>query len=138
MSHKIGQLWGIMLVSLYLRLKRNIQRRAFRVALVRAYTRWAPHHWEWVDYFFNEHFLTYRAGPYLIDCLADNTRPDPVELAALWAEQVRWCDEELRQRRIDRLVPVAVHFLACLETELGACPEFQPNSMAMLQRQAVQ
>jgi hypothetical protein len=53
-------------------LMQNSEQRIFRNALVRAYAIWAPQNWEWVDYLFNEHFLTYRATNFLINYYLDN------------------------------------------------------------------
>ena len=133
MSNKVGQLLRIMIDNLtinnivHIQLKRNSQCLAFRGALTRAYATWAPHHWEWVDYSFNEYFLTHRAASRLIRYLEDTTWLDPAELAQLWAEQFMWFDEEMRQRHMAQLIPTATHFLSCLEAELRARPEFQPN-----------
>ena len=107
--------------------KRISQRRLFQEALIRTYTTWAPHHWEWVDYSFNKHFVMNRAAPLLAGYLKDGLRPDPAELANAWAKQFTWFDEEMRQRHLAKLVPVATYFLRCLEAELLAQPEYRPS-----------
>ena len=100
------------------RLMKNSEWRLFQDALSRAFTTWAPQHWEWVDYLFNEHFLAHRAGPFLIACMKDGIQPNPIELANIWAEQLTWFDDEMRQRHIAKLTPAAAEFLRCLEAEL--------------------
>ena len=133
MSNKVGQIWGTMIDNLninnivYIQLKRNSQRKAFREVLTRAYATWAPHHWEWVDYSFNEYFLTHRVAPRLICCLADTTWPDPAELAEMWAEQFTWFDEDMRQRHMAKLISAVTNFLGCLKAELCTRPEFRSN-----------
>lgn len=99
-----------------------IQRRRFQAALSSAYTTWSSRHGEWVDYSFNQHFLTHQVTPYLIHCQEENTQPDPVELAKRWAEQFTWFDKEMRQRHIATLIPAICDFMSCLEAELRAHP----------------
>ncbi|HXW00623.1 MAG TPA: hypothetical protein VEC93_19560 [Anaerolineae bacterium] len=83
------------------------------------YSIWAPQHWEWVDYSFNEYFLTHQVAPRLARCLKGATQPDPAELANMWAEQFIWFSEEMRQRHIAELIPAITNFLCCLEAEVG-------------------
>lgn len=112
-------------------LLQNTEQRIFRDALTRAYTIWAPQNWEWVDSLFNEHFLTYRATNFLIKYyMKDRSLPEPIELANLWAEQFKWFDEEMRQRHIAKLTPVAAEFLRSFETELQFHLHDQRNSQA--------
>lgn len=99
-------------------LEQVIERRAFQAALTRAYTIWAPSNWEWVDYSFNEYFLTHQVVPYLIHCWKEAIQPDPTELANLWAEQFTWFDQEIRQRHMAHLMPAVDNFLLCLEAGL--------------------
>ena len=133
MSNKMEQLLSIMIDNLHInnvvrtQLKRNSQRQALRKALVRAYTTWAPRHWEWVDYCFNEHFLTYRATPLLMRHMEDATPLDQVDLANIWAEQFTWFDDEMRQRHIAQLIPAVTNFLVYLAAELHSLREFQTN-----------
>lgn len=127
MSHKVGQLRGIIIDKLSIQLRRNLRQRVFRGALTRTYATWAPHHWEWVEYCFNEHFVMHKIAPYLICCLEHTTRPELAELANTWAEQFTWFDEKMRQRHIARLIPAVSNFLTILEAELSVHPEFQPG-----------
>jgi hypothetical protein len=94
--------------------RQNPQQAAFREALTRAYTTWAAHHREWVDYSFNEFFLTHQVAPRLERA----PQPDPAELAHLWAEQFTWFNEEMRQRHISNLIPAIANFLCCFEVEV--------------------
>jgi len=99
-------------------LSKNSEQRLFQDAVIRAYTTWAPKNWEWVESLFNEHFLTHRAAPFLIAYVKDGVELNPVELANVWAEQLTWFDEEMKQRHITKLVPAARDLLLCLEAEL--------------------
>ena len=103
-------------------LSKNSEQRLFQDAIIRAYTTWAPKNWEWVESLFNEHFLTHRAAPFLIAYVKGGVELNPVELANVWAEQLTWFDEEMKQRHITTLVPPATEFLLCLEAELQ--PQF--------------
>ncbi|GIK37936.1 MAG: hypothetical protein BroJett011_17690 [Chloroflexota bacterium] len=128
-SNRVEQLWRSVLENLSVRVKRRLQCRTVQIGLKRAYSTWAPYHWEWVDYFFNEPFLTHQVTSYLIDCLADMKRPDPMELATLWAEQVTWFDKKMRQRHMAKLFPAVARFLDCLEAELHARPLLTISSL---------
>lgn len=105
-------------VARNVRLINNFEQRLFRDALTRAFTAWAPQHWEWVDYLFNEHFLTHRVAPLLATCRQDGIQLDPVKLANIWAEQLTWFDDEMKQKHMAKIVPAATDFLLCFETEL--------------------
>jgi hypothetical protein len=124
MSNNMEQLNKIMTVKPSLRqimpkwLKQVVERRTFQAALTRAFVTWAPSNWEWVDYSFNEYFLTHQVVPYLIHCRKEAIRPDPTELANLWAEQFTWFDQEMRQRHVVQLMPAVTNFLSFLEAEL--------------------
>jgi hypothetical protein len=96
---------------------KNSEQRLFQDAVIRAYTTWAPQNWESVDSLFNEHFLTHRAAPFLIAYVKDGVELNPVELANVWAEQLTWFDEEMKQRHITKIVPAATDFLLCFEAE---------------------
>lgn len=110
------------------RLMKNSEQRLFQDAVTRAYTTWAPQNWEWVDYLFNEYFLTHRAAPFLVAYMKDGIQPDPVELANVWAQQLTWFDDEMKQRHIAKLVPAATDFLRCLEAELQPHLQYLGNS----------
>jgi len=99
-------------------LMKNSEQRLFQDAVIRAYATWAPQNWEWVDYLFNEHFLTHRAVPFLVTYMKDGIQPDSVELANVWAQQFTWFDDEMKQRHVAKLIPAATEFLRCLEVEL--------------------
>jgi hypothetical protein len=126
MGNILQQLSEIMMVKPSLRqhmpkwLEQVVQRRAWRAALSRAYAAWISRHWEWVDYSFNEYFLTHQVAPYLIHCQEEGAQPNPAELAAMWAEQFTWFNQALRQRHIASLIPAISELLSCLETELRA------------------
>jgi len=107
---------------------KNSERQLFQDALTRAFTTWAPQNWEWVDYLFNEHFLTHRAAPFLVAYMKDGIQPDPAKLANVWAKQLAWFDDEMKQRHIAKLTPVAAEFLRCLEAELQSYPQFLNNT----------
>ncbi|HEX9925074.1 MAG TPA: hypothetical protein VGD99_20630 [Anaerolineae bacterium] len=89
---------------------------AFRAAFARAYTRFAHRHEDWVDCFFDEHFLSQTASPVLTRYLKSSPRPTPAELAALWVEQFPPDNSVKKYKAI--LTPVAADFLKLLETEM--------------------
>jgi len=89
---------------------------AFRAALAHAYTRFAHRHQDWVDSFFDEHFLTQTASPVLTRYLKSSPRPTPAELAALWVEQ--FPPENSAKKYTAVLTPVAADFLRLLEAEM--------------------
>lgn len=132
MANKLAQLIEKMMVMPTLPpmrpswLQQVWQRRAFQAALSRAYAAWSSRHWEWVDYSFNQHFLTHQVAPYLIHCQEESTRPDPTELAERWAEQFTWFDAAMRQKHVASLIPAICDFLDCLEVELRAHPFRSP------------
>jgi hypothetical protein len=125
-NHKLEQLIEKMISKLSLqqimpeRMQKYGQRRMFQVALIRTYTTWASHNWEWVDSLFNEHFLAQQAGSLLSRLVQEGRFPDSVELAEAWAEQLSWFDQAMRQRHIATLLPAITVFLGCLEEELRA------------------
>lgn len=103
------------------------QVRAFRVALINAYTTCAGHYYpKWSSYFYDEQFRAHGAAHLLASYRGNATRPEPSELANIWAEQITWLSEEAKQKHIDELVPVASRLLYCLEIELHDQPEFKP------------
>lgn len=110
------------------RLINNSEQQEFRDALTRAFATWAPQNWEWVDYLFNEHFLAHRVAPLLTTGQQAGTRLDSVKLAHIWAEQLAWFDDEMKQRHIAKLIPAAAEFLRCLRTELQMYSQFSDNS----------
>jgi len=111
----------------FIRSKEHTQQQLFQEMVGRAYTNWAPHNWEWVDFSFDEYFLTHKAAPLLARYLEDSVSPDPTELAITWSEQFKWFDEGMRQRHLTLLVPAASQFLRYLEVQLRAHPKFQSN-----------
>ena len=103
------------------------QVRAFRVALINAYTTCAGHYYpKWSSYFYDEQFRAHGAAHLLASYRGNATRPEPSELANIWAEQITWLSEEAKQKHIDELVPVASRLLYCLEIELHDRHEFNP------------
>lgn len=101
-------------------LRRKYQQWALRQAISRTYTSFARQNWEWVDYLFDEPFLTRRAFPLLARSLEGNAWPAPIELAGVWAEQFTWFSETMKQHHMAKLIPVASHFLRMLKMELSA------------------
>ena len=133
MSNKVGQLLSIIVDNLNInnilriQLKRNSQGQAFQAALTWAYLTCARHYYpKWTSYFMDEEFRTHGAALLLGCYLKNGAYPEPAELANIWADQMMWLSEEVRQRHIAELVPVASRFLLCLEAELHVRPEFQP------------
>ena len=111
--------------------ERNAQRLAFRVILTSGYITCARHYYpKWTSYFMDEEFRTHGAALLLGCYLKNGAYPEPAELANIWADQMMWLSEEVRQRHLAELVPVASRFLHCLEAELRVRPEFQPIFVA--------
>jgi hypothetical protein len=123
-SNSLEQLNKIMTVKSSLRqirpkwLEQIVERQAFQAALTRAYATWASSNGEWIDYSFNEHFLTHRAAPLLIRHMKGATPLGEADLANIWAEQFTWFDSEMKQRHIAKLIPAITDFLFCMEAEL--------------------
>jgi hypothetical protein len=107
---------------------RSPRHRAFRVALTHAYTVCARHYYpKWASYLLDEQFQA-RGARRLHACyLMGVTCFQPADLAAFWADHMGWFSEEVKQRHIAELVPVASRFLRCLEAELCARPELHPS-----------
>lgn len=117
---KTGLSWipGVRLVQGWLRAL------AFRAALKRTYTSFACQEEEWVDAFFDEHFIRHYAAPLLNRYLQQDTDPpSPVELATVWADQFR--PGSPAKKYIAKLTPVAADFLASLEADLQRYPVFR-------------
>jgi hypothetical protein len=102
--------------------------RAFRTALTHAYTVCAHQYYpKWASYLLDEDFQARGARRLRACYLMGVACFQPADLAAFWADQMGWLSEEIKQRHITELIPVASRFLRCLETELCARPEFHPN-----------
>jgi hypothetical protein len=102
--------------------------RAFRTALAHAYTVSAHQYYpKWASYLLDEEFQARGARRLRACYLLGVACFQPADLAAFWADQMGWLNEEVKQRHIGELVPVASRFLRCLEAELCARPEFHPN-----------
>ncbi len=91
-------------------LGRDLQRLAFQAALARAYTAFARQYPQWENSFFDQHFLTHGAVPFLARCLRRDAPQDPAELAAAWADQLRLAGTR-RERHIRDLTPACTDFL---------------------------
>jgi hypothetical protein len=98
--------------------KRQILRRSLNRAITRAYTSFVREYPDWVDYFFDEYFLSQRAFPLLADYMAKNAMPTPSELARVWTEQFTWFNPEMKERHMAQLMPVAADFLRRLDREV--------------------
>jgi hypothetical protein len=102
--------------------------RAFRIALAYAYTVCARQYYpKWASYLLDEEFQARGARRLRACYLLGVACFQPADLAAFWADQMGSLGEEIKQRHITELIPVASRFLRCLETELCAHPEFHPN-----------
>jgi hypothetical protein len=101
-------------------LGRQFQRWMLRRAIAQTFAAFAPQNRDWVDYAFDEWFLTQRAFSLFSHALEHHTWPTPVELARLWSEQFAWVNDETRARHTTALIPVAADFLSRLKLELAS------------------
>ncbi len=95
-----------------------LQTIAFRVALKRAYNRFAEAHPEAVKLFFDEYFLRRNAAPLLARYIDGQTPPTPAQIANVWDRQIGPASDAVRRRRIADLTPISANFLNILESEL--------------------
>ena len=96
-----------------------VQRRALDRALQVAYPPFARAHAPWVASYFDDHFLTVRAMPLLMEAWESSQRVTPAQLAAAWSAQfspMNTFADELHTEATQ----VAATFLAMLEAELDA------------------
>lgn len=98
-------------------LVKQSRQRAFRRAISQAYATFSQNYPDWADYLFDEHFLTHQAAPLLARHLQGYPPPQPAELAQVWAGQLFWEEESLKQKHIAALMPAAASFLRLLESE---------------------
>jgi hypothetical protein len=107
---------------------RRAQRKALRGALAWAYTVSARDYYpKWASYLLDPEFQAL-GERHLRDCyLRGVACLNPAELAEFWADQMGFLTQEIRQRHVVELVPVASRFLRDLEAELCAQPEFRSN-----------
>jgi len=99
-------------------LAQDYQRRRLRQAINRAYAAFAGQYPLWAESLFDKRFLRHKAAPLLNGYLTGESGPDAATLAKAWTEQMRYLDENLRQRHIAALTLVAADFLRLLEAEL--------------------
>lgn len=105
-------------------LKKDPQELAFKVALTRAYNRFADKHPEWAATLFDEHFIKNSGAPLLLRCLQPADAPDGKELATLWANHLSG-NKASRKQRIAQATPIASEFLREFNQQLRARPEFR-------------
>ncbi len=110
---------------------RRVQRKALREALAWAYTVSARQYYpKWASYLLDPEFQALGES-HLRDCyLRGVACLNPVQLGEFWADQIRWLDEDVKQRHVAELVAVAARFLRCLEAEMCVAGEFQASSVA--------
>lgn len=89
---------------------------AFQAALTRAYRRFAERYEDWVDCFFDKHFVQRKANALLARYLQPFDPPAPNELVRLWVDQ--FPVDHVAQNYMADLTPVAAEFLRLLETEM--------------------
>jgi hypothetical protein len=134
MSTKVTQVVRTMIDDLrfdkavHLGASRNVRYRAFRSALTQAYVMCARHyHLKWASYLLDEEFQAHAARRLRACYLEGVACLGPAELAGFWADHMGWLSEEVKERHIAELIPVASRFLRCLEAELCARPELHPS-----------
>jgi hypothetical protein len=89
---------------------------AFQAALTGAYRRFAERYEDWVDCFFDKHFVHRKAKSLLARYLQPFDPPAPNELVTLWVDQ--FPVDHVAQNYMADLTPVAADFLKLLETEM--------------------
>ncbi|WP_322798399.1 ATP-binding protein [Thermoflexus sp.] len=100
-------------------------RRAFQIALARAYSAFARHYPHLTASLFDESFLRTEAAPLLAQLLTRRGRPDPAELARRWAAHLGYPNPETWPR-LAEATRAAADFLKWLEEELAQQPALQP------------
>lgn len=121
-------------------LKKKPQELAFKIALTRAYNRFADKHPSWAGgRLFDEHFFNKSAAPLLARCLPPADAPKAEELVDAWARQLTGTEPD---SHLALPLSVASDFLGLFEDELRARPEFQPlfdsNALKMIERSTTQ
>jgi hypothetical protein len=99
------------------------RRKAFRVALARAYTICGHSYYpDWAAYFLDKEFQAQGANRLQACYLEKGACPTPAELGKFWADQVLlpWLSDKTKQRCFMELTEVAAGFLRRLEAELCA------------------
>lgn len=99
------------------------RRKAFRVALVRAYTICGNSYYpDWAAYFLDKEFQAQGANRLQACFLEKDACPTPAELGKFWADQVlmTWLSDKTKQRWTTELTDVAAGFLRRLGAELCA------------------
>ena len=98
------------------------QRNALQTALIRAYAAFARNHPGWVASLFDETFLKSKAAIELLaGLLTRRSRPDPAQLARLYAEHLGQRDPD-RWPHFGEATRVAADFLTLLEGALAEQP----------------
>jgi hypothetical protein len=102
---------------------RKSRRKAFRTALVRAYSICGSHYYpDWAAWFLDKQFQAQGADRLRACYLEDSGCPTPAELGRFWADQVLmpWLSDKTKERCVTELADVAAGFLRRLEAELCA------------------
>jgi hypothetical protein len=94
------------------------QRHIVQQAVKSAYTRFAQENPAWAESLFDIHFLTQHAAPILTQFAQSGDASAVRALAGEWVDQLQ-SNEDLRERRVISMLPVAAEFLCLLETELA-------------------
>ncbi len=105
-------------------LKIDPKHKAFQVALALTYTAFARQYPDLVASLFDESFLKTKAAPLLAQLLTRRGRPDPAELARLWARHLGHDDPDTWPR-LDEATRAAADFLTWLDAELAEEPAIQ-------------
>jgi hypothetical protein len=87
-------------------------------AVESAYTRFAQENPVWAESLFDLHFLTRHAAPILMHFAQGGDAGAVRALAGAWVDQFQR-NEDLREQRVNAVLPVAAEFLCMLETELA-------------------
>ncbi|RMF30351.1 MAG: hypothetical protein D6759_12120, partial [Chloroflexi bacterium] len=101
------------------------ERRAFQIALARAYAAFAKRYPDLTASLFDESFLKIEAAPILAQLLTRRGRPNPTELARRWAAHLGHPDPTTWPR-LSEVTRAAAEFLDSLEAELTKQPALSP------------
>ncbi len=101
------------------------RKHAFQVALARTYAAFVRQYPQWTASFFDERFLTEKAAPLLADLLTRRGRPDPAQLAHLYAQECLGIADPGQWGRLGEATCAAADFLRWLEAELAPQPALQ-------------
>src|SRR6266478_3997608 len=94
------------------------RKQAYKRALEKAYKQFEKKYPEWVANLFNASFLENEGVDVLAQFLVQDGRPNPSELATLWADSLSLRKPERRTTLVRELEPAATDFLDYMTSAL--------------------